>query len=97
MCRPRDRGHFSRTRHRGFLDEASRSSGRPRGRSAFAAEGSGAFLRAEAGNSHLLDGAIGYDFNEHTGLSLDVNHIRPQVFGGTIRVTTATLGFEYRF
>ncbi len=64
---------------------------------AFAAEGSSAFLRTEAGNSHLLGGAIGYDFNEHTGLSLDVNHIRPQVFGGTIRVTTATLGFEYRF
>lgn len=47
--------------------------------------------------SRRIGGAIGYDFNEHADLCLDVNHVRPQLFGETIRVTTTTLGFEYRF
>ena len=52
---------------------------------------------SDSSNRVYLGGEIGYDFNENIGLSLDVNHVRPQVFGDTIRVTTATLGFEYRF
>lgn len=58
---------------------------------------SGLGSASDSNNRVYLGVGMGYDFNEHVGLSLDVNHVRPQFYGETIRVTTTTLGFEYRF
>jgi len=58
---------------------------------------SGLGSASDTNNRVYLGVGAGYDFNEHVGLSLDVNHVRPQFYGETIRLTTATLGFEYRF
>ena len=81
MCRPRDRGPFSRTHHRG-VDEASRSPAGLVATPAFAAEGSGTFLRAEAGNSIL-------SIDDAPVIRTQAARRRPASFQSPSRSTTA--------
>lgn len=52
---------------------------------------------SDSSNRVYIGASAGYDFNKNLGLSLNVNHHRPQVFDETLRVTTTTLALEYRF
>jgi len=52
---------------------------------------------SDSNNRVYLGAGVGYDFNANTGLSLNVNHTRPELFGETVRITTTTVAFEYRF
>ena len=52
---------------------------------------------SDSSNRVYLGASAGYDFNENLGLSLNVNHQRPQVFDESLRITTTTLALEYRF
>lgn len=45
----------------------------------------------------FLGAGAGYDFNEHFGLSVDVNYQQPKLLGETFKVTTVTVAAEYRF
>lgn len=58
---------------------------------------SGLGSASDSSNRVYVGAAAGYDFSKNLGLSLNVNHQRPQVFNETLRVTTTTLALEYRF
>jgi OmpA-OmpF porin, OOP family len=51
----------------------------------------------DSSNRVYLGAGAGYDFNQSMGLSLNLVHQRPSVFGEQTRLTTATLAFEVRF